>query len=40
MKVDFDMCIQAKMAGAQNIEDVENWMNEIHSDIYKEDNFI
>lgn len=26
----FDMYIQAKMAGAQNLDDVDNWMDDIH----------
>ena len=30
MKQSFDVYIQAKMAGAQNLEEVDNWMNEIH----------
>lgn len=29
-KQEFDTYIQAKMAGAQNLEDVDNWMNDIH----------
>jgi hypothetical protein len=31
MKQDFDMYIQAKMAGAQDLEEVKNWMEDIHS---------
>jgi len=30
LKQDFDMYIQAKLAGAQDLEEVENWMEEIH----------
>ena len=32
MKQSFDMYVQAKMAGAKDIEDVENWMGDLHSD--------
>ena len=31
MKQDFDIYIQAKMAGAQDLEEVKNWMESIHS---------
>lgn len=31
-KEDFDIYIKAKMAGAQNLQDVDNWMNDIHSE--------
>lgn len=31
MKQSFDMYLQAKMAGAQNLDDVDNWMDDIHS---------
>jgi len=31
MKQDFDMYVQAKMAGAQDLEEVKNWMDNIHS---------
>ena len=27
MKQDFDMYVQAKMAGAQDLEEVKNWMD-------------
>lgn len=30
MKQDFDIYVQAKMAGAQNLEEVKNWMENIH----------
>lgn len=30
-KESYDMYISAKMAGAQNLEDVDNWMEDIHS---------
>lgn len=30
MKQSFDMYIQAKMAGAKDLEDVDNWMDDIH----------
>lgn len=30
MKVQWDAYIQAKMAGAQNLEDVDNWMIDLH----------
>ena len=30
MKINFDMYIQAKMAGAQDLEEVDNWMKDIH----------
>ena len=30
LKQDFDMYIQAKLAGAQDLEEVENWMEDIH----------
>lgn len=32
MKQNFDMYFQAKMAGARDLQDVENWMSDIHSD--------
>ena len=31
MKQDFDIYVQAKMAGAQDLEEVKNWMEDIHS---------
>ena len=31
MKQDFDVYIQAKMAGAKDMEEVKNWMEDIHS---------
>ena len=31
MKENYDIYIKAKLAGAQDLEEVENWMNEIHS---------
>ena len=31
MKQDFDIYIQAKMAGAKDLEEVKNWMESIHS---------
>ena len=31
LKQDFDIYIQAKMAGAQDLEEVKNWMDDIHS---------
>ena len=31
MKQDFDIYVQAKMAGAQDLEEVKNWMESIHS---------
>ena len=30
MKENYDTYIKAKLAGAQDLEEVENWMNEIH----------
>ena len=33
MKQDSDLYIQLKIAGAKNLDDVENWMSDIHSDI-------
>ena len=33
MKQDNDLYIQLKIAGAQNLDDVKNWMSDIHSDI-------
>ena len=30
MKQSFDMYVQAKMAGAQDLDEVDNWMDEIH----------
>ena len=30
LKNEFDLYIKAKLAGAQDLEEVENWMNEIH----------
>ena len=30
MKENYDIYIEAKLAGAQDLEEVENWMNEIH----------
>ena len=31
MKQDFDVYVQAKMAGAKDLEEVKNWMEDIHS---------
>ncbi len=31
MKQEFDMYVQAKMAGAKDMEEVKNWMDKIHS---------
>jgi predicted alpha/beta-fold hydrolase len=31
MKQEFDMYVQAKMAGAKDMEEVKNWMDNIHS---------
>lgn len=31
MKQDFDLYAQAKLAGAKDLEEIENWMGEIHS---------
>lgn len=31
LKQDFDVYIQAKMAGAKDLEEVKNWMDDIHS---------
>lgn len=31
LKMEFDINLQAKMAGAQNLKDAENWMKNIHS---------
>ena len=31
MKQNFDVYIQAKLAGAKNLDEVDNWMGEIHS---------
>lgn len=33
LKQDFDIYVKAKMAGAKDLEDVKNWMENIHSDI-------
>lgn len=32
LKEDFDLYVKSKLAGAQDIEEVENWMGEIHSE--------
>ena len=32
LKEDFDLYIKAKLAGAQDLQEVENWMGDIHSD--------
>ena len=32
LKEDFDLYVKAKMAGAQDLQEVENWMGDIHSD--------
>ena len=32
LKREFDMYIQAKMAGASDLNEVENWMGDLHSD--------
>ena len=31
LKEDFDLYIKAKMAGAQDLQEVKNWMGDIHS---------
>lgn len=31
MKTDFDFFVQAKMAGAKDLDEVDNWMDDIHS---------
>lgn len=31
MKQDFDLYVQAKMAGAKDLDEIENWMGDIHS---------
>lgn len=31
LKQSYDMYVKAKMAGAQNVEEVDNWMDDIHS---------
>lgn len=31
MKQDFDIYVQAKMAGAKEVEEVKNWMDDLHS---------
>ena len=31
MKQDFDIYVQAKMAGAKDLEEVKNWMDDLHS---------
>ena len=31
MKIAYDMYVQAKMAGAKDLEEVDNWMKEIHA---------
>lgn len=31
MKQDFNLYVQAKMAGAKDLEEIENWMGDIHS---------
>lgn len=30
LKENYDICMKARLAGAQDIEEVENWMNDIH----------
>ena len=30
MKQSFDMHVQAKMAGAKDLDEVDNWMDDIH----------
>ena len=30
-KIEFDAYLQARMAGATDIEEVKNWMDDIHS---------
>jgi hypothetical protein len=32
LKQDFDLYIKASLAGAQDLEQVENWMGDIYSD--------
>jgi len=32
LKEEYDLYIQAKMAGAKDLEEIENWMGDIHSD--------
>lgn len=40
LKEDYDIYIKAKMAGAKDLEEIKNWMDDIHSNIDKEDNFV
>lgn len=40
MKEEYDLYIQFKMAGAKDLEEIENWMKDIHSNNNKEDNFV
>lgn len=40
LKEDYDLYLRAKIAGAKNLEEIKNWMGDIHSDIYKEDIFL
>ena len=35
LKTAYDMYIQAKMAGAKDLKEVEDWMQDIHPEIYK-----
>lgn len=35
-KVAYDIYVQAKMAGAKDIEEVENWMKDLHSNNHKD----
>jgi hypothetical protein len=31
MKEEYDIYVQAKMAGAKDLDEIENWMSDIHS---------
>ena len=35
LKLNWDIVLKARMAGASDIEDAEDWMNDIHSDVDK-----
>lgn len=35
LKINFDIYLQAKMAGAKDLEEVDDWMKDIHSDTIK-----
>jgi len=32
LKEEYDLYVKAKMAGAKDLEEIENWMSDIHSD--------